>query len=193
MGTSTSVGQFIGKLNQYSQQLATNRGPLEATGMAGKKIFEAHAAQAGVLGSSVAGKRKAIGVRYDLKNRRSNVADGSLVITYTGPAHLVNNPTQRHFIGAKRLGTRTGLRGRSKRVGATAAFGGSNRGAFGQLRNVRNAKQALTIGGNLRAYAFHPGTSGKGFAQRAIVECRTVLPGVLARKLVTEPLKQIFG
>lgn len=165
MGTSTNVSQFIRKLERYSNEIATNRGPLNATGMAGKKIFEAHAAQAGVLGSVVAGKRKAIGVRYDIKNQRSNLADGTLVVTYTGPAHLVNNPTAAHVILPKR---RPGSRRR--------------RGA-----------RALTIEGNLRARANHPGTPGKGFAQRAITECRAVLPGILARKLLTEPLKRIFG
>ncbi len=187
MGTSRSAAELGRKLDAFAKELGNNRGALDKTGLAGKGIFTSHAVKAGVYGKKVAGKRKAINARYDLTKDQRGV-----VVTYTGPAHLVNNPTKQHFIGARRLGTRAGMRRRSARIGAMAAFGGSNRGGFGALRNVRGA-QALTIGADLRPYAFHPGTPGKGFYQDARAQCAKVLPGVYGRAAITTPLRKVFG
>lgn len=202
MGVSTSGAQLAGKIDRFARDLSNPAVPLAATAMVGKRVFETSAAASGVLGSTMAGKRRAIGVRYDIGRASRKAGSAVAVITYTGPAHLVNNPTAPHFIGARRLGSRRRLRGMSGRVGATAAFGGSNRGAFGGLlaaqRVTRSGavrsggKQALTIGSDLRAYAFHPGTSGKGFYQRARGVAVKTLPQVYARKGLTEPLRKAF-
>ena len=112
----------------------------------------------------------------------------TLIVSYDGPVHLVFGPTKRHIIVARRLTTRTGAKKRQARIGAMAAFGGSNRGVFGAMRpkvvdtrvfeatrgggmvvsggklTVNSGKQALTVpsgSSTLRAYAFHPGTAGK--------------------------------
>lgn len=188
MGTSDGFGAFAAKLERLGDALGDPKETLNKVGLAGKGIYISHATSAGVYGKKVAGKRKAIGARYDITRNGRGV-----IVSYTGPAHLVNNPTSRHFIGAKRLGTRKGFAARQGRVSAAAAFGGSNRGVFGQLRKIRNGKQALTIGGNLRAWAFHPGTRGKGFHQRARAQCEKVLPGIAGRSQITQPLKAIFG
>lgn len=102
-------------------------------------------------------------------------------VEFRGPIHLLFMPTKPHIIGAKLLGTRNSIRSKQGRIGATAAFGGSNRGVFGKKQikvnynqygsvrqqamkgvlRTREGKHALTIGGNLRAYAFHPGTKGE--------------------------------
>jgi len=203
MGTSTTVNQFTGKLERLAKEMNDPTGALNVVGLQAKNIFLASAASAGAAGKTVSGKRKPIGARYDLKGKRTKgLGQGQMIVTYTGPAHLLNNPTSRHFIGARRLGSRRRLAGRAARVGATAAFGGSNRGAFGALlaaeRTTRsgavrsNGKAALTIGANLRAYAFHPGTKGKHFfeAAREIVE-RTA-PATFGRAQLTEPLRRIF-
>lgn len=131
-----------------------------------KAILEASAAGAGLVkGSKLAGV-KWRGVVFDIKGTTNPVA----LVRAAGPAHLHNNPTAPHFIGAKLLGTRGSLKGKSRRVGATAAFGGSNRGAFGAARELKRGSRALVIPGveSPRAYAFHPGTSGKGWWQRGM-------------------------
>lgn len=188
MGTSTTAKQLAGKLEKFAGEMRDSDRALNTVGMAGKGIYLSHAAKAGVLGSKIAGKRKAIGAGYD-RTRKGN----GVMVFYKGPAHLVNSPTKQHFIGAKRLGTRKGFNARAARVGAMAAFGGSNRGAFGSLRQIRNGKRALLIGGDYAAYAFHPGTAGKGFHARARAECEQRLPGVAGRASITGPLKAIFG
>ena len=129
-------------------------------------------------GRKVAGKK--VAARYDVKG----VANATAIIRYSGPVHLLYAQTKPHFIGAKLLGTRNGLRARSVGVGVQNAFGGSNRGAFGQMAiNVgynrwgsyrqqassgrglrrRKGKKALVFGGSKgpKAYAFHPGTKGR--------------------------------
>lgn len=200
MGTSTSAAQLAGKLDRYARDMADTRVPLDATALHVKRLFEGSAASAGVLGRTPAGKRKKIGARYD--HVRDAPGRGQVVVAYTGPAHLLNNPTRPHFIGARRLGSRRRLSRISGRVGATAAFGGSNAGAFGSLlgatRTTRSGAvrstgaAALTIGANLRAYAFHPGTRGKGFFQRARTAAEATAPRVYARKGLTEPLRRNF-
>ena len=204
MGVSSSPRELAAKLDRFGKDLNNVRVPLEATALHVKRLFEASAASAGALGKSPAGKRKMIGARYDFKNRRggATLGEGQVIVTYTGPAHLLNNPTRPHFIGARRLGSRRRLSGMSARVGATAAFGGSNVGAFGGLlaaqRTTRsgavrsNGARALTINGDLRAYAFHPGTKGKGFFQRARAAAERTAPRVYAQKQLTEPLKRNF-
>jgi len=160
MGTSTSPAQFAAKIDRFAQELRDQKGALNQTGMAGKRIFQQSAAGAGVLGSAIAGKRKAIGVRYDISRDKRGV-----IVSYTGPAHLVNNPTKAHRIEARRP-----------------------RGS----RSRRRGRQALTIGGNVRTSANHPGTSGKRFYEKAKAACVRTLPAVYARAQLTAPLRSIF-
>lgn len=205
MGTSTSVAQLTGKLNKLADELGNTKAPLEATALRGKQIFLG--AAGGNIGVKPQGKRKPVGARYDFNNRKATgLGQGAVVITYTGPAHLINNRTSKHFIGARRLGSRRRLSRLSERVGATAAFGGSNVGAFGGLAAAQRitrsgairsgGKAALTIPGapdsGLRAYAFHPGTTGKHFFEKAKAICERTLPQVYARKGLTEPLRRTF-
>jgi hypothetical protein len=161
MGTSTTSKQFAAKIDRFAKELRDQKGALNQTGMAGKRIFQQSAASAGVLGSTIAGKRKAIGARYDITRGGRGV-----IVSYTGPAHLVNNPTKAHRIEPRRP-----------------------RGS----RSRRRGRQALTIGGNVRASANHPGTSGKRFYQRARAACVKTLPGVAGRAALTEPLRKVFG
>lgn len=88
-------------------------------------------------------------------------------VEFRGPIHLLFMPTKPHIIGAKHLTTRSGFKARQVKIGANAAFGGSNRGTFGALKTTtkngsrRSGARALNIAGNWRAYAFHPGTKGE--------------------------------
>ena len=162
MGTSTSAAQFGNKINALAKELTQHKGAANRVGLAGKQIFLG--AGAGAVGRKPAGKRKIIGARYDIVK---DDADHTLVVvTYTGPAHLVNNPTKPHRIEPRRpRGSRTRRRGR----------------------------QALTIGGNLRAGADHPGTKGKDFYKRARAECVKALPAIYGRAQLTEPLRRVFS
>jgi len=122
--------------------------------------------QAGISPANKIARRK-WNVGYDVQGGMN----ATTLVAFRGPVHLVLGNTKPHVIGAKRLSTRSGFKVRTKQLGVNAAFGGSNRGAFGKMRAATvtnkggitrafNGKQALTIGGNLRAYAFHPGTHG---------------------------------
>lgn len=99
------------------------------------------------------------GARYDVKG----AVNATALVRYTGPVHWAFAGTRPHIIVARQLTTRTGGRRRQARVGAMAAFGGSNRGVFGSFRNVRRGAKALTVPGasTPRAYAFHPGQRGR--------------------------------
>ncbi|MEI7655664.1 MAG: hypothetical protein WCJ22_02680, partial [Actinomycetes bacterium] len=132
--------------------------------------------QAGITPANKIARRK-WNVGYDVQGGMN----ATTLVEFRGPVHFVFGNTKQHIIGAKLLGTRNSIKNKSGRIGATAAFGGSNRGAFGKMQKkvnynqygsvrqqaakgkmrTRAGKQALTIGGNLRAYAFHPGTGGK--------------------------------
>lgn len=191
MGTSTSAAQLAKKIDTFAKAVADPKPGLNAAGLAGKTVFQAQAAGAGVLGSKLAGKRKPINARYDLKVNGPLAGSGAVIVTYTGPAHLVNNPTRPHFITAK--GLRGSRRSRAQRAGGAAlvaAFGLSGRGAFGGFGG-KGAK-ALTIGPNLRAYARHPGTKGKGFFQRAAPIVKKQAPTVYQKKGLTAPLRSVF-
>lgn len=197
MGTSTSAREFGAKLHKLSQQIGDVKPALIEGAEVGKALFRASAASAGVLGSTVEGKRKPVGVKDDFVKIQGQ--DG-VVVTYTGPAHLVNNPTKPHFIGARRLGSRRRLAGLSAGVGAVTAFGGTAQGMFGSLLDQRTtrsgvqrqASRALKIEGNFRPYAFHPGTPGKGFFQSAKPKVVAVVPRVVANRQLTQPLRAIF-
>ena len=131
--------------------------------------------QAGISPANKIARRK-WNVGYDVQGGMN----ATTLVAFRGPVHFVFGNTKQHIIGAKLLGTRNSIKTKAGRIGATAAFGGSNRGVFGKMQKkvnyniygsvrqqaatgklrTRAGKQALTIGGNLRAYAFHPGTHG---------------------------------
>lgn len=141
--------------------------------------------QAGISPANKIARRK-WNVGYDVQGGMN----ATTLVAFRGPVHLVLGNTKPHIIGAKRLTTRSGFKLRSATLKSNAASGISNAGTFGKLRsatvNTRarsknveafgvkvgkiqtraagkkafNGKRALTIGGNLRAYAFHPGTHG---------------------------------
>ena len=107
-------------------------------------------------------------------------------VYFRGALHLLFLPTKPHIIAAVHLGTRTSIRSKGRRLGASAAFGVrdsrggivGNRGVFGTLKNTttrngvtkaRMGARAMHIGGTQwRPYAFHPGTHG----ERTWEECK---------------------
>ena len=161
MGTSRTAAQFGNKINALAKELTDNRGAANKVGLAGKQIFLGHGA--GAVGRKPAGKRKIIGARYDTV--KDSAGRSSVIVTYTGPAHLLNNPTKPHRIEPRRP-----------------------RGS----RSRRKGRQALTIGGDLRAGADHPGTKGKNFYRKARAQCVKTLPGIYGKAQLTEPLRKVF-
>lgn len=162
MGTSRSPAELAGKLHGLAQDMADTRIPLNAAALAAKNVFIASAA--GSVGRKPKGKRKAVGVRYDLKGQGMTA---SATVYFTGAAHLLLNPTRPHRIEPRRP---RGVRTRRRR-GATA----------------------LTINGSVRAWANHPGTAGKDpNARRAKTAAAKVVPRVYARAGLTEPLRRNF-
>jgi len=196
VGVSTSPKQFAGKIERFGKLLNDTKVPLNACGLAGKRIFEASAASAGALGVKPTGKRKLIGARYDFI-KGGGGDGGSIVVTYTGPAHLLNNPISPHFIAPSGFGSRSTLAKAGQGIGAVTAFGGSGRGMLTGLkqkgRRNKGGKRALTIGDGVWAYAFHPGTHGKSFFDRAKGLCVNKLPNIYAKSGITDPLRKVFG
>lgn len=183
MGTSRSGAELAGKLTRYATTIPrANREGVDRAAWFAKGEFDAGLRAAG---SSSGGKLRTpgkggqrLGARYDIQGYQNATAR----VRYTGPVHLLFRPTKKHLIAAKHLGTRRGIAAKTAQIGANAAFGGSNRGAFGKLQKTANynrygsvrqqagkglrqraGKQALVFGGSKgpKAYAFHPGTRGR--------------------------------
>lgn len=194
MGTSTSVAQLAGKLSKLAEGMADTKLALDRTALEVKKIMESSAARAGALGTVPKGKRKPVVVRYTVK---AGKGEGFAIVSYTGPAHLLNNPTSPHFIAASAFGSRGSLAQAGRGIGAVTAFGGLGRGMLTGLsqkgRRRGSRKRALTISSDLRAYAFHPGTSGLGFFQVAKPIAAARGPKAYARAGLAEPLERAFA
>lgn len=122
-------------------------------------IFGAHGIVPGKKLRGVGKSGATWNVRFDIKG----TANPTSLIRVTGPVHLVLSPTKPHMIVPRKS-----VRGKGAKAGRAAlgsaisagkvrgAAGGSlPAGALGQKRS------AIVIGGNPRAYASHPGTTGK--------------------------------
>lgn len=179
MGTSRSTAEFVKKINQVGaaterhRKVAVNEGAFAA-----KKAMLAGAASAGLSpGSKIAGARW--NVRYDIKGRELPVA----LVRYTGPVHLVHNPTKPHYIAAKGLGGSRGSRGdRAFQASVSRFQGGSARGAFAGQRRSKG-KKSLKFGVSNYAYVHHPGTKGKRFFPPAKTVAERTVPPVMAKSM----------
>jgi hypothetical protein len=110
-------------------------------------------------------------------------------------ARLVDSPTRAHVIGAKGRGAgrRAGsLRNQYSLKGSARAKAIANAWVVGDQAGA-GATGAINIKGvGWRAYAFHPGTHGKHFAE---VRKKLAVPQATqtyGQKAVTEPLKSVF-
>ena len=111
--------------------------------------------------------------------------ESTALVRYTGPFHLVNNPTKPHYIAAGGLGgSRSARSDRAFQASAARFGGGSGRGAFGGQRRSRG-KRALSFNGVARAYVRHPGTPGKGIFQVAKVAAGVPVTQVMARSMMS--------
>jgi hypothetical protein len=189
VGAGANIDGFLKKLaaagesTERNTRTTVNLGALEA-----KTLMQAAAGSAGLTsGSKIAGRKW--GVRYDV---RGSAGDQSALVRYTGPIHLVHNPTAPHYIAAKGLGgSRSARLDRAFQASASRFMGDSTAGAFGGQRRTRG-KKALSINGQARAYARHPGTKGKPFfkAAKRIAEKR--VPEVMADRM-KDDWKRIFS
>ena len=166
MGTSNSSAQLTKKILSVSEALGSNRPAMERTALATKVVFVQALSQAGVKGTTPVSRK--VKARYDVKGTQSATA----LVRYTGPAHLLNNPSRPHSIVSKKTG-------RSRRFRSTRESGVGTRGA-------------ILVNGNPKAYALHPGTRGLGFFQRAKTVATKVAPLEYRRAGIQEPLRRIF-
>lgn len=183
MGRSSSVPQFLGKLDAVTREIGSNRSAVQATAVAAKGIFIAEAAKKGVgrgVGKTVVSKR--VSASYDLKGGER---DAKAVIRYTGPAHLVNNPTKAHVIRPRKfVGTRSG--------GAKAGKAAALMSAFGLDAHSAGRGGIVIPAVGVRRFARHPGTKGLRFAQKAATKCKQECPKVYQREGIAAPVRKAF-
>ena len=181
MGTSHSIDDFLDKLGKAATATERQRTTAVTEGAAvTKKVMLGAAVADGMTpGGKIAGRNW--GVSYTVRSGREPTA----LVRYTGPFHLVNNPTLPHFIAAKGLGGSRNTRGVAAFQAKLAGIqGNSTRGAFSGLRSSSRGKRALSInGGEPFAYAFHPGTKGKRTFQTAKVTAAKSTPPVMAHSM----------
>lgn len=138
-----------------------------------------------------------LGARFDVRQVDDRFTSK---LQASGPWQIVENDTDPHFITAGLLGTegttRAGRQRAAANAGTIGAFGGSARGVFGGMQSstyqsrkggtrTRKGKRAMVIGGNLRAYAAHPGTRGRKPWRRGIDAARPAALRVLQRTEIT--------
>lgn len=176
MGTSRSAAEFVGKINKIGHATDTSRRSVVNDGaLTAKKVMLAAAGAKGVTpGGKIAGRRWT--VRYDIKGTETPVA----VVRFTGPFHLVDRDTKAHLIRPRSfVGTRGSVSGRRGR-GQRAVKGAALLQLFGV--DARDGG-AIAFNGIVRAYARHPGTSGKGIFPAAKVIAHHTVPTVMANAM----------
>lgn len=183
MGKSSSIPAFLGKIDEASRAIASNRPAIQATAQHAKLVFIGSAAASGVgrgVGRSPVSKK--VSARYDL---RGGEQDASALVRYTGPAHLLNNPTKPHVIRSRKF---AGTRG----TGARARRGAGLLALFGVDASAQGRGGIVIPGVGVRRYAMHPGTKGLHFAQHAKNRCERECPKVYQRAGLKAPLKAVF-
>ena len=115
MGTSNSVAEFVGKIDQAGKALAkARRDTVNDAALAGKRIIEG-SIRGVVPDMRLSGMRNArVGVRYDIKGN----ANPTALMRATGPLHIVENRTGAHMIPRE---------GRRRRKPKTLLINGSHR------------------------------------------------------------------
>lgn len=97
MGTSTSVGEFVGKMHAAGRAVgdAPSAGVREAA-MVGKAILLTNLPSRTMRN---VGRGARLNARFDF---RGAGATATALLRYTGPAHLLNNATSPHEIAPRR-------------------------------------------------------------------------------------------
>ena len=182
MGTSHSADELARKMFSAGEALSSNRPAIEQSAKAVKATFVTALRSAGVSGTTKVSR--AVKARYDIKGGTQNA---TALVRYTGPAHLLNNRTRQHYI------TPRGLKGTKRGRQRQAAFASNAPELFGGLsRGNKKGAKAIKIGGDFRAYAFHPGTKGLHFFERAKPIAAKVAPREYRKAGLREPLRRVF-
>lgn len=187
MGTSRSIAEFNKKMALLAGQIGNTDPALIELAEQGKAIFRASAAQAGALNVKLSGKRRPIGVRDDFIRYRAS-GEKAVIVSYTGPAHILNNDTKAHRI-YRNVGTARGRGSRrlNRQASLAATFGATGAFTGGALKFSGNA------GDTFRKVVDHPGTKGKKFYEKARATTERVVPPLAGRKLLTAPLRKVIG
>jgi hypothetical protein len=166
VGKSNSAAELAKKLSSAGEALSSNKPAVEKAAQVTKAVFLTSLHQAGVTGTTPVSKR--VKARYDIKGTH----DASALVRYTGPAHLLNNPSRPHGIVSRKSGG-------SRRTRSRRDSGVGTRGA-------------ILVDGSPKAYARHPGTRGLGFFQRAVPAAAKLAPSAYRKAGVQEPLRRLF-
>jgi hypothetical protein len=166
MGKSSSPDQLAKKLMATADALGSNKAAIERTAFVTKTVFQTALRNEGVTGTTPVSRR--VKARYDVKGTQN----ASAIVRYTGPAHILNNPTRSHGIVSRKSGG--SRRSRSRRESGVGTRG------------------AILVNGQPKAYARHPGTRGLGFFQRAKATSVKVVPHEYRKAGIQEPLRRIF-
>lgn len=165
MGTSTSVQQFSGKINRAANAIKFNEErAVKAGSLVAKDLFISTAPMS--RGSRIAGARW--GARFDVVGAIHPTA----LVRYTGPVHLVHNPTKPHWVISRRAG--------------------GSKASRGQGRFRSRGRQGVRTPQGVRYYARHPGTTGKRWFPTTKATARRAVPPVVHKALIVGPLKGIF-
>lgn len=156
---TTSIAQTVPEL-RTAQARGVQKAALEAKTIINTEIRKVAGADMRLSGAGKRGAR--VGARYDIKGSTNPTA----LIRALGPIQLIERDTKPHLIAPRAsFVTRGGVRVRQGRRSAAG-------------RRLRGGKTALTIGGNLRASAEHPGTKGRHPFQRGAEKASKVTPEI---------------
>lgn len=170
-----SAGELARKFQQAAAQTPpTIRETVTKSAYRTKVIYLAGARSAGLVpGRRMMGVGRngaAWGVRYDVFE--TSPGDAASLVKFYGPVHLVNNDTSPHLIEGR--GARSTRREEARQV--IQALTGT------RVRRARrsNGPQVLSMPWGVRAYARHPGTSGKNFFRPADDFARSEVKRIVA-------------
>ena len=163
MGVSRSPEELARKFSAAAAAVGDTKRPLTVAAQAVKGDFTDALRAAGVRGTTKVSR--AVKSRYDIKG-------DTALVRYTGPAHLLNNPTRPHsIVSRKNRGTRRGRGSRTSGVGA---------------------RGAILVNGSPKAFAMHPGTKGLHFYERARNMAVQTAPRVYRTEGLLGPLRKVF-
>jgi len=169
MGTSASAAQLASKLQRAAKAIPdASAAGVNRVALEGKAIFLANMGTRRIRNLGKNGAK--VGARYTAAKSEVNP---TALLFYTGPAHILNNPTKAHPIYPR---------------GARVRDEG---GAITKRRRSGGAKGLTLPGDNVRLYVNHPGTSGKRFFEKSVPQVARA-QGRQHRAAIGAELRKIF-
>lgn len=154
----------------------------------------------GVSTSAAQLSRKLDGLARDMANTRVPLNVTALHVKRLFESSAAGAGVLGHRVARGKIGVRYDIKGNGPRAVALVRYVGpahlvnnpTKAHRIEPRRLGRRRRRALTIGGNVRAWANHPGTSGKDFFRRAKVAAQASAPRVYAKAGLTAPLRRNF-